>query len=192
MPIHAAGHRPVTMMLAQTTSQRLTSCRNRHPSSRPRTKIVTSSAAPTPSRIVRDPVRRHHSHHRPRRNHHSARRKTTRHLPRFPSLEAFGRRPPEPADPSVRGRHPKPFTHPEMLMASTSSPVHPQLRKHRGVAANRRCGPPRDSRTATSRSGCFRLERLPGGTCTHWQAPPFHGGCQQQTLGVSSDHVAGS
>ena len=24
-------------------------------------------------------------------------------------------------------------------------------------------------------SGCFRLERLPGGPCTHWKAPPFHG-----------------
>ena len=24
-------------------------------------------------------------------------------------------------------------------------------------------------------SGCFRLERLPGGACTHWKAPPFHG-----------------
>ncbi|MGO9239156.1 MAG: hypothetical protein ACLP4V_35460, partial [Methylocella sp.] len=24
-------------------------------------------------------------------------------------------------------------------------------------------------------SGCFRLERSPGGTCTHWKAPPFHG-----------------
>ncbi len=22
-------------------------------------------------------------------------------------------------------------------------------------------------------SGCFRLERLPGGPCTHWKAPPF-------------------
>src|SRR4030095_843528 len=22
-------------------------------------------------------------------------------------------------------------------------------------------------------SGCFRLEQLPGGTCTHWKAPPF-------------------
>src|SRR5258705_13390506 len=30
-------------------------------------------------------------------------------------------------------------------------------------------------------SGCFRLERLPGGTCTHWKAPPFHGARQQQT-----------
>jgi hypothetical protein len=24
-------------------------------------------------------------------------------------------------------------------------------------------------------SGCFRLERLPGGTCTHWKAPPCQG-----------------
>ena len=26
-----------------------------------------------------------------------------------------------------------------------------------------------------SHSGCFRLERLPGGVCTHWRAPPWHG-----------------
>ncbi len=24
-------------------------------------------------------------------------------------------------------------------------------------------------------SGCFRLERLPGGACTRWKAPPYHG-----------------
>src|SRR5882672_2529587 len=24
-------------------------------------------------------------------------------------------------------------------------------------------------------SGCFRLERLPGGICTHWKTPPCHG-----------------
>src|SRR6266849_4740547 len=30
-------------------------------------------------------------------------------------------------------------------------------------------------------SGCFRLERLPGGTCTHWKAPPFHGAHPQRT-----------
>jgi len=28
-------------------------------------------------------------------------------------------------------------------------------------------------------SGCFRLERLPGGTCTHWKTPPFHGARQE-------------
>jgi hypothetical protein len=26
-----------------------------------------------------------------------------------------------------------------------------------------------------SRSGCFRLELWPGGSLTHWKAPPFHG-----------------
>jgi hypothetical protein len=24
-------------------------------------------------------------------------------------------------------------------------------------------------------SGCFRLERLPGGACSHWKTPPYHG-----------------
>ena len=33
-------------------------------------------------------------------------------------------------------------------------------------------------------SGCFRLERLPGGACTHWKAPPFHGARQLQTRAV--------
>ena len=30
-------------------------------------------------------------------------------------------------------------------------------------------------------SGCFRLERSPGGTYTHWKAPPFHGAHPEQT-----------
>src|SRR5271169_4147148 len=29
-------------------------------------------------------------------------------------------------------------------------------------------------------SGCFRLERLPGGACTHWKAPPCHGARQNR------------
>jgi hypothetical protein len=33
-----------------------------------------------------------------------------------------------------------------------------------------------------SYSGCFRLERLPGGPCSHWKAPPLHGARQTQTL----------
>src|SRR6266516_2533347 len=32
-------------------------------------------------------------------------------------------------------------------------------------------------------SDCFRLERLPGGACTHWKAPPFHGAHPERTLG---------
>jgi hypothetical protein len=33
-----------------------------------------------------------------------------------------------------------------------------------------------------SRSGCFRLERLPGGICTHWKAPPCHGAHPKRTF----------
>jgi hypothetical protein len=36
-------------------------------------------------------------------------------------------------------------------------------------------------------SGCFRLERLPGGTCTHWKAPPFHGARQFRTLAPGAE-----
>ena len=32
-------------------------------------------------------------------------------------------------------------------------------------------------------SGCFRLERSPGGTFTHWKAPPCHGAHVKGTLG---------
>jgi hypothetical protein len=35
-------------------------------------------------------------------------------------------------------------------------------------------------------SGCFRLERLPGGTRTHWKAPPFHGAHPKRSLGATS------
>ena len=37
-------------------------------------------------------------------------------------------------------------------------------------------------------SGCFRLERLPGGACTHWKAPPFHGARRERQFkaGVNS------
>ena len=31
-------------------------------------------------------------------------------------------------------------------------------------------------------SDCFRLERLPGGACTHWKTPPCHGAHPEQTL----------
>src|SRR5262245_11027520 len=39
-----------------------------------------------------------------------------------------------------------------------------------------------------SRSGCFRLERSPGGACTHWKAPPFHGAHPKQVI-VGEHHV---
>lgn len=35
-------------------------------------------------------------------------------------------------------------------------------------------------------SDCFRLERLPGGACTHWKAPPLHGAHPQRTSDIRS------
>jgi len=35
-------------------------------------------------------------------------------------------------------------------------------------------------------SGCFRLERLPGGIRTHWKAPPFHGAHPKATFSALS------
>ena len=32
-------------------------------------------------------------------------------------------------------------------------------------------------------SGCFRLERPPGGTCTHWKAQPSHGARKERSCG---------
>ena len=37
-------------------------------------------------------------------------------------------------------------------------------------------------------SGCFRLERLPGGICTHWKTPPCHGAHPKRT---STRHCIG-
>jgi hypothetical protein len=34
-------------------------------------------------------------------------------------------------------------------------------------------------------SGCFRLERSPGGACTHWRAPPSHGAHVNRTLEIA-------
>src|SRR5271165_4275328 len=35
-------------------------------------------------------------------------------------------------------------------------------------------------------SGCFRLERLPGGACTHWKAPLSHGAHVKRTLRIAT------
>jgi hypothetical protein len=39
-------------------------------------------------------------------------------------------------------------------------------------------------------SGCFRLERLPGGACTHWKAPPCHGAHVKRPLRIAAAEVA--
>ena len=40
-------------------------------------------------------------------------------------------------------------------------------------------------------SGCFRLERSPGGACTHWKAPPWHGAHVRQTLRIATVDATG-
>ena len=35
-------------------------------------------------------------------------------------------------------------------------------------------------------SGCFRLEPLPGGPCTHWKAPPCHGARRKRSFKIST------
>src|SRR5260370_42657972 len=52
------------------------------------------------------------------------------------------------------------------------SPVHEEN-------CNRRLQPLRYLRDC---SDCFRLERLPGGACTHWKAPPLHGARQMRSF----------
>ena len=41
-----------------------------------------------------------------------------------------------------------------------------------------------------SGTGCFRLERLPGGTCTHWKAPPLHGAHVKRSLEIAAVDAA--
>src|SRR4029077_2247134 len=41
-------------------------------------------------------------------------------------------------------------------------------------------------------SGCFRLERSPGGTCTHWKTPPFHGAHPSATFDCVVSRDGGS
>src|SRR3979411_1840390 len=49
--------------------------------------------------------------------------------------------------------------------------------KAQSLAGNRRLQPLRYLHDCSDR---FRLERLPGGTCTHWKAPSLHGARQKR------------
>ena len=109
MPICAAGARPVTVRLAQTSSQCIKQTLSRYLPLQLFTIKPANSVEPTLQIIARNRVRPRRSHKPSRLNLHSA-RQPPYPLPRFPSLEAFGRRPPVLAQLPMRGRHPKPFT----------------------------------------------------------------------------------
>ena len=84
---------------------------NLHCSRQILTLAAAWSCAATSSTNAFNGVGCHHAPRLPRSNPHSARSTTACHFPRFPSLEAFGRRPQASvsAAPSVIGRHPKPL-----------------------------------------------------------------------------------
>ena len=71
--------------------RRFTAAGARHGSGRPVASLVTKKTAASPS--VHHTLHRRQHLRSPLRNPHSARGSTVTHLPRVPSLEAFGRRP---------------------------------------------------------------------------------------------------
>ena len=112
MPIFLAGHRSATAALTQMRACDLNVGIDLRGSRQIPVPAAGQSCTPTSSTNAFNGVGCHHAPRLPRANPHSARGTTTCHFPRFPSLEAFGRRPPASvfAAPSVTGRHPKPFT----------------------------------------------------------------------------------
>src|ERR1700674_5002872 len=104
---------------------------------------------------------------------------------RFPCVHAVATTPAQRLSVLLRSLHPAVSAFPDMAVGSAcalsfsrlarrSLPLRPaHSRCHRiSWLAIRRLQP---LRYLHSCSGCFRLERLPGGPCTHWKAPPFHG-----------------
>ncbi|MEA2956315.1 MAG: hypothetical protein QOJ58_1815 [Alphaproteobacteria bacterium] len=112
MPIVLAGRRSATAALAQMCVYDLNLGIDLRGSRQIPAAAAGQSCAPTSSTNAFNGIDCHHPVRLPRPNPHSARGTTACHFPRFPSLEAFGRRPQASvvAAPSVTGRHPKPFT----------------------------------------------------------------------------------
>jgi hypothetical protein len=107
-----AGHQPATAALTQMRACDLNVGFDLRGSRQIPAATAGQSCAETSSTNAFNRVDCYHPPHLPPPNLHSARGTTACHFPRFPSLEAFGRRPPASAvaAPPVTGRHPKPFT----------------------------------------------------------------------------------
>src|SRR5215210_6371916 len=87
---------------------------------------------------------------------------------------------PHPCQPSPKGLSSRPAHRPYRGLLS----VHSRCGLHTRAVTNswpaiRRLQP---FRYLHDCSGCFRLEHVPGGTCTHWKAPPCHGAHPVQTF----------
>ena len=81
-------------------------------------------------------------------------------------------------DPFPETRASVPGNHSELVKPDTSG-HRSVLLVVQGLTGIRRLQP---FRFLHSCSGCFRLERLPGGPCTHWKTPPCHGAHPHRTL----------
>src|SRR5258705_9875400 len=100
---------------------------------------------------------------------------------RFPCVHAVATTPAQrlgvptsqPCQPSPKGSSGRPAHRPFRGLLG----VHSRYGLHTRAVTNSRRAIRRlqPLRYLHSCSGCFRLERLPGGTCTHWKAPPCHG-----------------
>jgi hypothetical protein len=112
---------------------------------------------------------------------------------RFPCVHAVATTPAQRPGVTVRSFIPAVSAFPERVVGSACASSFSRLAR-RSLAlrpAHSRCH--RISRHAIRRlqlfrhlhscSDCFRLERLPGGTRTHWKAPPCHGAHPKRSLG---------
>src|SRR4030081_3339170 len=86
----------------------------------------------------------------------------------------------QPYQPSPKGTSGRPAHCPfRGLLGVHSRSGRPPRRGPNSGPANQRLQP---LRCLHDCSGCFRLERLPGGSRTHWKTPPFHGAHPTETL----------
>jgi hypothetical protein len=125
---HRCAGRSTTPALAQLRASDpslYTLCIALHRPNQIPTLTTKRSCAATPSINALNRVGCPRAPHRRRSNPHRARCTIASHFPRFRPLEGFVRRPPECLAPSVRGRHPKPFTKADICSAANSAKIPP-------------------------------------------------------------------
>jgi hypothetical protein len=106
------------MMLATTCSQRIRFIIDRHPLFRSSTTKPSNPADPTPPITVLDRVSPNQTHHPRRSNLHSACRTATRSPIAVSFLGGFRTPAAQVRGTDVNGRHPKPFTKPDVRAAA--------------------------------------------------------------------------
>src|SRR5271165_3071062 len=111
---------------------------------------------------------------------------------RFPSCTCRRHYPGAAAGRRLRSSHPAVSAFPERVVGSARTSAFSRLaRRVTRVAARTLAPSPKCDllhrrlqpfRHLHDCSGCFRLERSPGGALTHWKAPPSHGARKERTF----------